>query len=89
MPTVFVPTAYRGPTAGTAEVEVDPGSARACLEAVDAQYPGFGDLVFDKQGGLHRFVKLFVNEVQLEADPLDANVGEGDRLEVLAAIAGG
>jgi len=89
MPTVLIPTAYRGPTAGVSEVEVAAGSARACLEAVAAQYPGFGDLVFDKAGALHRFVKLFLNEVQLESDPLDQAVAEGDRLEVLAAIAGG
>lgn len=89
MPTVLIPTAYRGPTRGIAEVEVDPGSVRACLEAVDRQYPGFGDLVFDKRGAVHRFVKLFVNQVQLDADALDRSVAEGDRLEVLAAIAGG
>jgi len=89
MPTVLIPTAYRGPTKGVAEVEVESGSARVCLEAVEAQYPGFGDLVFDKNGGLHRFVTLFLNEVQLEADPLDEVIGDADRLEVLAAIAGG
>jgi hypothetical protein len=89
MPTVLIPTAYRGPTKGVAEVEVAVGSARACLESVAAQHPGFGDLVFDKDGGLHRFVTLFINGEQLEDAPLDRAVGETDRLEVLAAIAGG
>jgi molybdopterin converting factor small subunit len=89
MPSVLIPTAYRGPTKGAAEVEVEAGPVRACLESVDQIHPGFGDLVFDKRGGLHRFVKLFLNEVQLEADALDVPVAEGDRLEVLAAIAGG
>lgn len=89
MPIVLIPTAYRGPTKGVAEVEVDAGSTRTCLESVEAQYPGFGDLVFDKEGGLHRFVKLFINGDQLEDAPLDQSVGDADRLEVLAAIAGG
>lgn len=89
MPIVFIPTAYRGPTKGVSEVEVEAGSARACLEAVEVLHPGFGDLIFDRSGGLHRFVKLFVNEVQLEADPLEQTIGPDDRLEVLAAIAGG
>jgi len=89
MPTVLIPTAYRGPTRGIAEVEVGPGSVRACLEAVEQQHPGFGDLVFDQRGAVHRFVKLFLNGVQLEADALDQVVAEADRLEVLAAIAGG
>ena len=89
MPTVLIPTAYRGPTKGIAEVEVTAGSTRACLEAVEAQHPGFGDLIFDKTGGLHRFVTLFINGEQLAEAPLDQSVGEQDRLEVLAAIAGG
>lgn len=89
MPTVLIPTAYRGPTKGVAEVEVEAGDVRACLEAVEARYPGFGDLVIDGRGGLHRFVKLFINGEQLEEAPLDQKVGAQDRLEVLAAIAGG
>ena len=89
MPTVLIPTAYRGPTKGVSEVEVPAGSARACLEAVDAQHPGFADLVFDSKGGLHRFVTLFINGDQLDDAPLDQAVGDQDRLEVLAAIAGG
>ena len=89
MPTVLIPTAYRGPTKGVSEVDVEGTTARACLEAVDVQYPGFGDLVFDAKGGLHRFVTLFLNEVQLDSDPLDQTIGADDRLEVLAAIAGG
>ena len=36
-----------------------------------------------------QFVKLFVNAVQLEANALETPVGPGDRVEVLAAIAGG
>jgi len=89
MPTVLIPTAYRGPTKGISEVEVAAGSTRACLEAVEAQHPGFRDLIFDKTGGLHRFVTLFINGEQLAEAPLDQSVGEQDRLEVLAAIAGG
>jgi hypothetical protein len=89
MPTVLIPTAYRGPTKGVSEVEVPAGDVRACLESVEAQHPGFGALVIDERGGLHRFVKLFINGEQLEQDPLDQSVGESDRLEVLAAIAGG
>ena len=89
MPIVLIPTAYRGPTKGVAEVDVAAGTVRACLEAVEVQYPGFAELVFDERAGLHGFVKLFINGVQLEADALDGVVAETDRLEVLAAIAGG
>jgi sulfur carrier protein ThiS len=89
MPTVFVPTAYRGPTKGEADIEVEGATVRACLEAVEAKHPGFLLQVLDSAGLAHRFVKLFINEEQIANDAVDTAVAEGDRVEVLAAIAGG
>jgi len=90
MPVVLIPTAYRGPTAGEAEVAVEGKTARDCLEAVEARFPGFLSLVIESDGSLHRFVKLFRNGDQLDAaGALDTELEAGDRLEVLAAIAGG
>jgi molybdopterin converting factor small subunit len=89
MPVVLIPTAYRAPTGGAAEVQVDADTVGGCLRAVEAKHPGFLELVLDPDGRQHPFVKLFVNEVQLEAGALDSPVSADDRLEVLAAIAGG
>lgn len=94
MPTVLVPTAFRGPTRGEGEIPVEGASVRACLEAVEAKFPGFLAQVLDPDGAPHRFVKLFVNGDQLAArgeggEALDAPLEPDDRLEVLAAIAGG
>lgn len=90
MPVVLIPTAYRGPTGGVAEVEVEGKTARDCLAAVEARFPGFLTLVVDADGALHRFVKLFRNGEQLEPETaLDCELEADDRLEVLAAIAGG
>ncbi len=89
MPLVLIPTAYRGPTRGEAEVEVTATSVRTALEAVEVIHPGFLAQVFDGAGAVHRFVKLFVNEEQIDSTALDTALGAGDRLEVLAAIAGG
>ncbi len=89
MPVVIVPTAYRGPTKGEGEVPVEADSVRGCLEAVEAKYPGFLELVVDAQGGVHRFVKLFINGEQIDAGALELTVAPDDRVEVLAAIAGG
>ena len=87
MPTVLVPTAYRGPTRGVAEVEVEGVTVLACLEAVEARFPHIIEQVLDAEGKVHRFVKLFVNEQQI--DDVEQPVVSGDRVEVLAAIAGG
>ncbi len=89
MPRVLVPTAYRGPTHGKAEVVVDGATVRACLEAVEVQFPHFIQQVLDADGNVHRFVKLFVNEEQIDNTAVDMAVGPEDRVEVLAAIAGG
>jgi hypothetical protein len=89
MPVVIVPEAYRGPTQGIARVEVKAKTIRGCLEAVESEHPGFLALVLDGTGRQHRFVKLFLNEEQLDVDALDGAIEETDRLEVLAAIAGG
>ena len=89
MPTVVIPPPYRGPTHGAEKVEVPAGSARACLEAVEARHPGFRAMVLDGGGSLHRFVRLFRDGEELLGDALAEPIGEGERLEVLTAIAGG
>jgi len=89
MPVVLIPTAYRAPTAGAAEVKVSADSVIGCLRAVEEKHPGFLELVLDPSGKQHPFVKLFINEEQLEGDALETPLSADDRLEILAAIAGG
>ncbi len=89
MPKIEVPARYRVPTGGEATISIEGGTVRACLEAAEAKYPGFGELVLDANGGLSRFVTLFVNGDQLGRDALDSPVVSTDTISVLAAAAGG
>lgn len=90
MPTVVIPPPYRGSTQGAKSVDVDGSSVLECLEAVDHKFPGFLALVVDEDGGLQRFVKLFLNADPLDvAEALRTPVSSDDEIEVLAAIAGG
>ena len=89
MPQVKIPPPYRGPTQGHAVIEVRGTTVRECIEAVEAQYPGFAEQVFDPDGNVHRFVTLFINGDEVGRDGNDAPVAEGDEVDVLAAIAGG
>lgn len=91
MPIVTIPTAFRGTTHGASHVEVPPGTIKSCLESVGAGAPGFLELCLDADGNAQRWLKFFVNEVQIadSVDALQVEVGEDDRLEVLAAVAGG
>ena len=89
MPVVLVPTAYRGPTLGKAEISVEGETVISCLEAVDADFPGFLAQILDASGVVHRFVKLFVNGDSIDPAVLSLELAPGDQLEVIAAIAGG
>jgi hypothetical protein len=71
------------------EIRVEASDVLGALLAVEAAHPGFRELVLDPDGALHRFVKLFVNDQQIDRGALDLPLGEEDRLGVLAAIAGG
>jgi molybdopterin converting factor small subunit len=89
MPRVVVPPPYRGPTRGEAEIDVDGETVGACLRSAAARFPGFSEQIFDAAGRVHRFVNLFVNGEEIDRHELDRPVAEGDRVEILAAIAGG
>jgi molybdopterin synthase sulfur carrier subunit len=89
MPQVKVPPPYRGLTRGEVVIEVEGATVRECIQAVDAQYPGFGEKVFGPEGNVYRFVTLFVNGDEVRRDDVDVPVGSGDEVEILAAIAGG
>ncbi len=90
MPLVIVPPPYQGPTGGRAEIEVAGRSVRECIEAVARAHPGFGEQVFDGQGRVHRFVSLFLNGAELPREgAVETEVSAHDRVEILAAIAGG
>jgi molybdopterin synthase sulfur carrier subunit len=89
MPEVHIPPRYRGPTNGERLVEVAGRTVRECIDAVDARYPGFGELVFDANGEVRLFVTLFVNGEELDRAAVDTEVAESDRIEILAAVAGG
>ncbi len=92
MPTVVIPVIFRGPTRGEAEIEVPATTIGGCFDAVEAEYPGLRELVIDaEEGGIHRFVKVTLNDELLDRDPavLETPVSAGDRIEVIAAIAGG
>jgi len=89
MPKVTIPPAYRGPTEGLAEVEVQGPTVLECLEQVEARYPGFQAQAMEK-GVVHVFVKLIRNGDVLDRETaLSTVLDPNDELEVFSAIAGG
>jgi molybdopterin synthase sulfur carrier subunit len=89
VPSVVVPPPYRGPTQGQERIQVEGSTVGECLRAVGERFPGFSEQIFDPAGKVHRFVDLFINGDQIERTDLESPLGADDRLEILAAIAGG
>ncbi len=89
MPRVEVPSRYRVPTKGEGRIDVEGRTVRECIEAVEARYPGFQELVLDRNGELQRFVRLFVDGDPLAQDALGTAVSPDARVAILVAPAGG
>jgi sulfur-carrier protein len=86
MPKVILTGSIRQHVGGAGVLEVEGDTARAAVQALEASYPALRGWVVDEQGALRRHVKLYLGGA---AVPLDAAVGPGDELHIVAAISGG
>jgi molybdopterin converting factor small subunit len=90
MSTVRIPPTLRAATAGAKLIEIDGGTVREVVGGLVAQYPGLSPQVLAADGGLNRFVNVFLNDTDVRhLDGLDTPVRDGDSLVLLPAMAGG
>jgi molybdopterin converting factor small subunit len=88
--TVRVPPVFRTMTSGQSQVEVDGATVTAVLDSLESAHPGFKEKLLDDQGGLVRYVNLFVDDDDVRfLDGLDTKVPEGGTLSIMQAVAGG
>ncbi len=88
--TVRVPTTLRTLTGGAAEVVVEGATVGEVLAALEAQHPGFADRILDDDGGLRRFVNVFVADDDVRfLEALATPVPEGETVSIIPAVAGG
>jgi molybdopterin converting factor small subunit len=62
---------------------------RDALRQVSERYPQLTTILWTNDGALRTAHRLFRNTEQLHSEDLDRPLAEGDRLEVITAIAGG
>jgi sulfur-carrier protein len=87
--TVKLPTILRNHADGEPVVEATGGTLKELLADLDARYPGLTDRL-RKDGGLSRFVNVYVNEEDARhLGALDAPIAEGDTVSIIPAVAGG
>jgi sulfur-carrier protein len=90
VPTVRIPTPLRKLTDGEGSVTVEGGDLRAVVANLEQQHPGIGERLLDEKGELRRFVNVFVREEDVRfQNGLDTEVGEGDTVSIVPAVAGG
>ena len=88
--TVKVPTIFRAEVGGNPTVEGRGATVRSLLDDLDHRYPGIKGRIVDGEGGLHRFVNLYVNDEDVRyLSSLDTAVADGDTVSILPAVAGG
>ena len=88
--TVRIPTQLRTLTGGAGEVPVEGATVGEALKALDAAHPGFAERLFDEDGGLRRFVNVFLADEDVRFlrvwTPRSA---DGQTLSIVPAVAGG
>jgi molybdopterin synthase sulfur carrier subunit len=90
MATVRIPPVLRPQTGGRPEVEVGGSSVGEILRALTAEHPDTEGQLFDPDGGLIRYVNVYLNDEDVRVlDGLDTAVADGDTVVILPAMAGG
>lgn len=88
--TVRIPTTMRPLAGGNKQVEVAPGTLAEIIDALESAHPGLRDRLLDEDGGLRKFVNVFVDDDDVRyLEGLDTEVAEGITVSIIPAVAGG
>ncbi|WP_155369711.1 MoaD/ThiS family protein [Catellatospora vulcania] len=87
---VRIPTILRSYTGGAKAVTGAGDNLSELLANLDGTYPGLRGRLITPEGGLHRFVNIYVNDEDVRfLGSLDAKISDGDTVTILPAVAGG
>jgi molybdopterin synthase sulfur carrier subunit len=88
--TVKLPTILRKFADNEARVGADGATLAEVLKDLESRYPGITKNVLAGDGGLHRFINIYVNDEDVRyLGSLETEVKEGDTVSILPAVAGG
>ena len=88
--TVRIPTILRSYTGGSAEVSAQGANLAEVIEDLEVNHPGLRARLLDDSGKLRRFVNVYVDDDDVRfADGLGTSTGEGAKLSIIPAVAGG
>jgi molybdopterin converting factor small subunit len=84
-------TPLRKLVGGKAELRLDTGgTVGAMLSEIEAAYPGVSAHILDGQGGIRRFINIYVNEEDIRyLKGLKTPLEGSDKVSIMQAVAGG
>ena len=86
---VSIPTILRSHTGGEKRVSADGATLQAVIADLEANYSGISERLVDN-GKLNRFVNIYVNDEDVRfSGGLATEIGYGDSVTILPAVAGG
>jgi MoaD family protein len=87
---VKIPTILRTYTDGAKSVDAKGDTLAALIDDLDGSHPGLKGRLITDDGGLHRFVNIYVNDEDVRfTGSLETELKDGDVVTVLPAVAGG
>jgi sulfur-carrier protein len=90
MALIKIPPVLRSSTGGVKEVVADGDSVGEVLRKLAQDHPAPESQLFGDEGQLNRYVNVYLNDEDVRVlSGLETEVGEGDTLVILPAMAGG
>ncbi|MBA3349997.1 MAG: MoaD/ThiS family protein [Actinobacteria bacterium] len=87
---VKIPTQLRALTGGAQEVPARGTTVAELVADLEAQHPGMRERLMDGSGSLRRFVNVYIDDEDVRfLKGLDTEVGDGARVSIIPAVAGG
>jgi molybdopterin converting factor small subunit len=74
---------------GTCAVDVSAPTVESALRGLTDRYPQLLRLVWSSAGGVNPLLAVFLNDKLLEPHEMGATVEPDDKIDIIAAVAGG
>lgn len=90
MATIRIPSPMRRYTNGERQVTVAATTLAAAIEELDRRFPGLSERLLDRDGNLHHFVNVFIDEQDVRLlQGLATPLAEKTEVSIIPAMAGG
>ena len=87
---VRLPTLLRTHVDGASSVAAEGSTVGEVFAELTTRHPGLAGQLIDDDGGLHKFVNVYVDDDDIRyLDQLATKVTDGDVISILPAVAGG